>query len=106
MADPEVLLAAYDSQMRMAEAAHLAPGVSTRRDGPIMRIVGQHRGFISSPSDLGLEEDELDALIARQRDFFAARARPSSGRPAATTGRPTSCRDCWPPASWPRSARR
>jgi GNAT superfamily N-acetyltransferase len=73
MADPEVLLAAYDSQMRMAEAAHLAPGVSTRRDGPIMRIVGQHRGFISSPSDLGLEEDELDALIARQRDFFAAR---------------------------------
>jgi hypothetical protein len=93
VADPDALLAAYDGQMRMTEAAHLAPGVSAQRDGPVMRIVGQHRGFISSPSDLRVEEDELDALIARQRDFFAARGEAvewktrGDDRPAALVAR-------------------
>jgi GNAT superfamily N-acetyltransferase len=68
------LLAAYDDQLRPAERTNLPPGVRTERDGPIMRIVGQPpRGFISSPRDLGLDGAALDALIARQRDFFAAR---------------------------------
>jgi hypothetical protein len=93
MADPDALLAAYDGQMRMTEAARLAPGVSAQRDGPIVRIVGQHPGFISSPSDLGLEGHELDALIARQRDFFAARGEAvewktrGHDRPAITVAR-------------------
>jgi GNAT superfamily N-acetyltransferase len=73
MADPGDLLAAYDAQLRLSEAATLAPGVVAQPDGPIVRIVGQHRGFISSPPDLRLDGPELDALIARQRDFFAAR---------------------------------
>ncbi len=35
--------------------------------------MGQHRGFVSGPADLGVGGTALDALIARQRDFFAAR---------------------------------
>jgi hypothetical protein len=70
--DAASLLAAYDDQLRPAEATNLPPGVHAEVDGPIVRIVGQHRGFISSPSDLRIDGDELDALIARQRAFFGA----------------------------------
>src|SRR5271154_4595859 len=46
------LLAAYDDQVRAAEVNDLAPGVYAEADGPIVRIVGQHRGFrASSGSD-------------------------------------------------------
>jgi hypothetical protein len=68
------LLAAYDDQLRPAERTKLPLDVHAEVDGPIVRIVGQHRGFISSPRDLGLDSMALDALIARQRNFFAARA--------------------------------
>jgi hypothetical protein len=73
MPDLDTLLAAYDTQMRSAETTNLAPGVTAERDGPIVRLVGQYRGFISAPSDLSVDGAELDALIVRQRDFFAAR---------------------------------
>lgn len=73
MGDVTALLAGYDEQMRPAEVANLPAGVRTERDGPIVRVVGQKRGFISAPADLALGGDALDALIARQRDFFAAR---------------------------------
>ncbi len=59
--------------MRPAEASNLPIGVHSEADGPVIRIVGQHRGFVSGPPDLGLGGEALDALIARQRDFFAAR---------------------------------
>jgi hypothetical protein len=68
------LLAAYDTQMRAAEVSGLSAGVYAETDPPITRIVGQHRGFVSSPADLGVDGAALDGLIARQRDFFAARA--------------------------------
>jgi GNAT superfamily N-acetyltransferase len=42
-------------------------------DGPLVRVVGQFRGFVSPSRGLGVRGDELDRLIARQRDFFAAR---------------------------------
>jgi GNAT superfamily N-acetyltransferase len=72
--DTAALLAAYDAQLRPAETANLPPGVVAEHDGPIVRIVGQHRrGFVSGPPDLGLDDTALAALIARQRDFFAAR---------------------------------
>jgi GNAT superfamily N-acetyltransferase len=71
--DREALLVAYDSQVRAAETPHLADGASTERDGPVIRIVGQYRGFVSGPVDLGVDGADLDALIARQRDVFAAR---------------------------------
>lgn len=67
------LLAAYDDQLRPTETKNLPPGVHAEGDGPIVRIVGRHLGFISSPRDLDLDGMALDALIARQRNFFAAR---------------------------------
>jgi GNAT superfamily N-acetyltransferase len=73
MADVGALLAAYDEEIRPSESRNLPPGVHAERDGPIVRIVGQYRGFISAPADLALGGDRLDALIARQRDFFAQR---------------------------------
>jgi GNAT superfamily N-acetyltransferase len=72
--DIAALLAAYDDQLRAAETTNLPPGVVAERDGPIVRVVGQHRrGFVTGPPDLGLDGPVLDALIVRQRDFFAAR---------------------------------
>jgi hypothetical protein len=70
MADVGALLAAYDEQIRPSESRNLPPGVHAEGDGP---IVGQYRGFISAPADLALGGDQLDELIARQRDFFAHR---------------------------------
>ena len=68
------LLVAYDDQLRPAEMTNLPPGAHAERDGPIVRIVRQHRrGFISGPRDLGLDSEALDVLIAKQRNFFAAR---------------------------------
>lgn len=67
------MLAAYNHHVRLAETAVLDPGIQAERDGPIVRLFGRHRGFISAPPHLGVDGAELDALIARQRDFFAAR---------------------------------
>ncbi|MFG2954361.1 GNAT family N-acetyltransferase [Streptomyces sp. NPDC048291] len=67
------LLAAYDAQMRAVQPTP-APGVSYEHDGPALRVVGQHRGFVTGPRDWGgVRGAGLDSLIARQRDFFAAR---------------------------------
>ncbi|MDL4771853.1 MULTISPECIES: GNAT family N-acetyltransferase [Thermomonosporaceae] len=72
MIDDDGLLAAYDEQMRGTPPT--APdGVLYERDGPLLRIVGERRGFIGGPADLGTTGAELDRLIARQRDYFAAR---------------------------------
>jgi GNAT superfamily N-acetyltransferase len=68
----DTLLAAYDDQMRTAPP-HPPAGVTYEQDGPLLRIVGQFRGFVSGPRDLGVRGADLDQLIARQRDFFAAR---------------------------------
>ena len=68
----QALLAAYDDQMRGAPPTP-PTGVTYERDGPLLRIVGQFRGFVSGPRELGVEGDALDELIVRQRDFFAAR---------------------------------
>jgi GNAT superfamily N-acetyltransferase len=73
MGSQATLLAAYDAQLRGAPAV-LPAGVTAERDGPLTRLVGQFRGFVSAPADLGMAEGpDLDALIARQRDYFAAR---------------------------------
>jgi len=70
--DTEALLAAFDAQAR-AEPFEPPPGVRYERDGPVLRVVGAARGFISAPPDTGLRGAELDELIARQRDYFAER---------------------------------
>jgi hypothetical protein len=70
--DIEALLAAYDEQMRGISHSERA-GLVIEEDGPLLWATGQFRGFITGPRDLGVDGPGLDALIARQRDFFAAR---------------------------------
>jgi hypothetical protein len=72
--DPRELLAAYDAQLRARDDGELPAGASIDWDGPIRRLSGGYNGGFVDYRDLGgLEGAELDALIARQRDFFAAR---------------------------------
>ncbi|MEV5967263.1 GNAT family N-acetyltransferase [Kribbella sp. NPDC051952] len=63
-------LAAYDAQLRGASETGQAP---SSVDGPVIRIEFANRGMVSYRSLAGLEDGEVDALIARQRDFFAAK---------------------------------
>ncbi len=72
MIDDEILLRAYDEQLRRPAHGE-RPGITIEEDGPLLRVVGQFRGFVTGRRDLGVDGAELDALIARQRDFFAAR---------------------------------
>jgi hypothetical protein len=62
----------YDQQMRGVEPTPPA-GVRYERDGPLLRVSGGQRGYISGPRDIGVTGAELDRLIARQRDYFAGR---------------------------------
>jgi ribosomal protein S18 acetylase RimI-like enzyme len=72
--DPHALRAAYDAQLRAREGDPLPAGASMERDGPLLRFVGFDGGGFLAYRDLGgLSGPELDALIARQRDYFAAR---------------------------------
>jgi GNAT superfamily N-acetyltransferase len=68
----QALLAAFDKQARAAPSDPPA-GVRYESDGPLVRVVGEERGFISAPRDTGARGTALDALIGRQRDYFAAR---------------------------------
>jgi len=71
--DAARLLAAYDREVRHAELTRPEPGQRLVRDAPLTRLTGGRRGFVSGPPDLGVSGAALDELIARQRDFFAAR---------------------------------
>lgn len=92
MTDDGTLLRAYDEQMRGIGTPARA-GLIVERDGPVLRVAGQYRGFVTGPRDLGVDGSELDALIARQRDYFAARGEAvewktrGHDRPASLTGR-------------------
>jgi GNAT superfamily N-acetyltransferase len=66
------LRAAYDEQMRGVQPTPPA-GVKYEQDGPLLRVVGENRGYISGQRDLGVRGAELDRLITRQRDYFAER---------------------------------
>lgn len=72
MTTVDSLLAVYDQQMRGVEPKPPA-WVRYERDGPLLRGVGGHLGYISGPRDIGVTGAELDRLIARQRDYFAGR---------------------------------
>jgi GNAT superfamily N-acetyltransferase len=74
MPDPAELLRLYDVHVRGAEESGMPAHVVIEHDGPVLRITGLHRGFVSTGPDVGLQGAELDSLIARQRDYFAARA--------------------------------
>ncbi|WP_020659400.1 GNAT family N-acetyltransferase [Amycolatopsis benzoatilytica] len=73
MPDAARLLAAYDREVRQAELTRPEPGQQLVQDGPVARLTGGRRGFVAGPPDLGVTGAALDELIARQRDFFAAR---------------------------------
>jgi len=74
MLERDVLLAAYDSQLRGRQDGELPEGATVDVDGPLRRIAGGiHGGFVDYRDLDGLTGEALDALIARQRDFFAAR---------------------------------
>ena len=71
--DPGDLLAAYDAQLRPDEPDPVPDGVTVERDGPLVRVSGLSWGGFITYRDLGgLNGAELDALIARQREYFAA----------------------------------
>ncbi|HEX6682174.1 MAG TPA: GNAT family N-acetyltransferase [Candidatus Limnocylindrales bacterium] len=74
MLDTKALLAAYDSQLRGRDDIEVIGGAIVERDGPLVRHAGGPTGGFVDYRDLGgLEGAALDELIARQRDFFAAR---------------------------------
>ncbi|SFR26989.1 Ribosomal protein S18 acetylase RimI [Lentzea waywayandensis] len=69
--DASALLSAFDTQARSAEWEAYPDAV---QDSEVYRVAWDHRrGFVSGPPNLRLAGAELDAVIARQRDFFAAR---------------------------------
>jgi GNAT superfamily N-acetyltransferase len=65
-------LAAYDRQLRARIPDPVPAGVTVERDGPLIRMVDGYGGFITYEDLGGLAGAGLDALIARQRDHFAA----------------------------------
>jgi GNAT superfamily N-acetyltransferase len=72
--DARTLRDAYDSQLRPEIPDPLPAGVTVERDGPLVRILGlDQRGFLTYRTLDGLAGAELDALIARQVEFFRAR---------------------------------
>jgi ribosomal protein S18 acetylase RimI-like enzyme len=72
--DPAALLSVYDRQLRALVPDPPPDGLRVERDGPLLRFVGDgRRGFVTYVDLGGVAGAELDALIARQRDFFAAR---------------------------------
>jgi GNAT superfamily N-acetyltransferase len=74
VADTAALLAAYDENTRARIHEPSPAGVTYAWDGALLRTIGgMNRGFVETPRDPGVRGAELDALIARQRDFFAAR---------------------------------
>jgi len=72
MTSADALLTVYDEQMRQEPPSPQA-GVTYEQDGPLLRVAGHFRGFVSAPRDVGVRGAELDRLIARQRDYFARR---------------------------------
>lgn len=68
------LLAAYDARLRTGGAGPLPAGAAVERDGPLHRFTGfDGGGFVLYRDLAGLEDRELDALIERQVEVFAAR---------------------------------
>ncbi|GAA1749918.1 GNAT family N-acetyltransferase [Luedemannella helvata] len=73
-ADLAGLLAEYDAHLRAHVPDPMPEGGRVETDGPLLRFVGlDNQGFVTYRDLGGLDGDALDELIARQRDYFAAR---------------------------------
>jgi hypothetical protein len=71
---PAELLALHDDQIRAGIARRLPPRWAPSWDGPVLRAAPPAGpGFAFAHDLAGLDEPGLDALIARTRDYFAAR---------------------------------
>jgi GNAT superfamily N-acetyltransferase len=70
--DPVALRETYDAQLRTYVPADLPAGMEVDTDGPLIRLTDD-AGFVTYRSVEALPPSELDALIARTRDFYAAR---------------------------------
>jgi len=77
VADASELLAAYDAQLRDRVPDPLPSGATVERDGPLLRFFGLfgpgNRGFISYRDLDGLDDGDLNDLIARQVQVFSER---------------------------------
>jgi len=71
--DAAALLEAYDAQLRAHVPDRLPAGLRLERDGPLLRFIGEHRGFVGYRDLGGLEGPELNELIARQVRIFRER---------------------------------
>jgi GNAT superfamily N-acetyltransferase len=72
--DANHLLAAYDTQLRAHVHDRLPDSIRMERDGPLLRTTGfANRGWVEYRDLAGLDGEELDALIAKQVEFFAER---------------------------------
>lgn len=68
------LLAAYHQQVRGVLPSKQPDTVTVDRDGPLQRVSGgKHGGYVEYRDLAGLSGSQLDALIARTRDYFAGR---------------------------------
>ncbi len=91
--DVAALLGAYDAQLRAHVPDRLPEGLRLERDGPLLRVIGEHRGFVGYRDLGGLEGPELDELIARQVRTFGERGESfewklhAHDRPADLAGR-------------------
>ena len=65
---PDELLTAYDDQLRTD--AEVARAIEVSRDGPVLRAVFDHGGFVSYRDLAGIEGAALDELIDRTIAHF------------------------------------
>ena len=72
MREHPALLALFDRQVRESSGLG-AEGEHHEVIPPVTRIYYPFRGFIAAPADTGLRGADLDALISREIDAFAAR---------------------------------
>jgi hypothetical protein len=71
---PADLLTLHDEQIRAGLARRLPPGWAQSADGPVLRAAPPSGSGFAFADDLAdLDVAGLDALIARTRDYFAAR---------------------------------
>ena len=72
--DATALREVYDAQLRAWMPPVLPAGVTIDQDGPLVRVAAlDDRGFVTYRTLAGVSDHEVDGLIARARDFFAAR---------------------------------
>lgn len=73
MTSPGELLALHDAQVRGTISDRMPHSWTATWDGPVLRVTTPSQGLAFARHLDDVSGDELDALIARTRDFFAGR---------------------------------